>query len=31
MSYCRALGVELQLWNNDNRNAYYQDDNGLRG
>ncbi len=31
MRYCRALGVELQLWNNDNRNAYYQDDNAFGG
>ena len=31
MSYCRTLGVELQLWNNDNRNAYYQDDNAFGG
>lgn len=31
MDYCRELGVQLELWINDNRNAYFQDDNMFGG
>ena len=31
VDYCRELGVELELWVNDNRNAYFQDDDAFGG
>ncbi|MEE4360350.1 MAG: FAD-dependent oxidoreductase [Pseudomonadales bacterium] len=31
VGYCRELGVQLEVWVNDNRNAYIQDDNAFGG
>jgi len=31
MHYCREFGIQLEVWVNDNRNAYFQDDNMFGG